>query len=154
MKAVTRDKELVTFYLADRLYGMDVTEVQEVTGALPITTIRLAPEYVKGLINLRGQIATAIGLRELFGLEPNREHDKNMAVVCRRDAQLISFQVDKIGEVVKVAEADFEPAPNTIPERLKKFVVGVYKIEGSILSVVEINKISNELTVGSKSESF
>jgi purine-binding chemotaxis protein CheW len=119
-------------------------QVQEVTKALHVTLIHLAPSYVKGLINLRGQIATAIGLRELFGLGTEKNLE-SMSVVCRAGGNLLSLLVDKIGDVIEVPESNFEDSPDTIDEKVKKFMKGVYKTEGTILSVIGLEIISEEL---------
>lgn len=137
-------KQFSTFYVADRMFGIEVTQVQEVAKPLPITTIRLAPNYVIGLINLRGQIATAIGLRELFGLESSQDTDK-MSVVCRSEGSLLSLLVDRIGDVIEVSEASFEQPPATIDPSSGRFLRGVYKTPDSILSVIEINKLATFL---------
>jgi purine-binding chemotaxis protein CheW len=142
-----QEKQFATFYLADRLYGIDVMKVQEITSNLPLTAIRLAPNSVRGLINLRGQIATAVGLRELLGIESRKDEGDDMAVVCKMESHLISLQVDRIGDVIPVVESDFEPTPITISGQVKKFVKGVYKIDGSILSAIEIESVFSELTL-------
>lgn len=139
-------RQFATFYLADRLYGIEVTQVQEVTKPMPLTLIRLAPDFIKGLINLRGQIATAIGLRELFGLMKNDAEEK-MTVVCRIDGNLLSLLVDRIGDVMEVSQADFEPTPDTVDNSIKKFMDGVYKTHDSILSVIGIERIYQELNI-------
>ncbi len=141
-KSMTR--QYSTFYLSDRLYGIDVTQVQEVTRPMPLTLIRLAPAFIKGLINLRGQIATAIGLRELFGL-PADHQDEKMTVVCRVDGNLLSLLVDRIGDVVEVSQSEYEPSPDTLEQPIKKFMDGVYKTQGSILSVISVDSIQREL---------
>lgn len=133
-----------TFYVASRLYGIDVTCVQEVVRPMPITPIPLAPDYVTGLINLRGQVATAIGLRELFGLKDTRP-DQFMNVVCRIDGSLISLQADEIGDVTEVMAKDFEPTPQTVPADVRRFMLGIYKISGSLLSIIDIERIGKFL---------
>jgi purine-binding chemotaxis protein CheW len=138
-------KQFATFYLGDRLYGIDVMQVQEVTQALAVTPIRLAPPYVKGLINLRGQIATAIGLRELFALPSISESQSSASVVCRVEGNLLSLLVDRIGDVMEVQESSFEPTPDIIDSSVSNFMKGVYKTEGPILSVIEIDFLSREL---------
>jgi purine-binding chemotaxis protein CheW len=145
-----QEKQFATFYLADRLYGINVMQVQEVTDSLPLTDIPLAPKYVKGLINLRGQLATAIGLRELLGIEDKPANHLGMAVVCRINTHLISLQVDKIGDVIRVADSDFELSPSTLDNTSRKFIQGVYKTEESILSVIEIDSIFAEINKSQK----
>lgn len=129
-----------TFYVANRLYGIDVTRVQEVVRPLPITPIPLAPQYVVGLINLRGQVATAIGLREFFGLK-SVATDTFMNVVCSIDGSLISLQVDEIGDVIEVMRKDFEPTPQTIPHDVRRFISGIYKVSDTLLSILDTDRI-------------
>ena len=142
--------QFTTFYLGDRLYGIDVMRVQEVATSLPLTAIRLAPNYIRGLINLRGQIATAIGMRELLGIEDQNKSDgTEMAVICKIDNHLVSLQVDKIGDVIRFSTADFEPTPDTIQGKVKKYINGVYKSKGSILSAIDIETVFSELNSAS-----
>lgn len=136
--------QFATFYVSGRLYGIDVMKVQEVLKAQPLTRMPLAPGYVHGLINLRGQIATAIGLRELFEITETNTEEK-MNVVCRLNDTLISLMVDKIGDVMEVAEKDFEMAPDTVPESVRRFMSGVFKIQDNLMSVIEVEKVSSVL---------
>ena len=141
-KAQTR--QYSTFTIDGRLYGIDVMKVQEVTRPLQITLMRTAPKFIKGLINLRGQIATAIGLRELFEIS-NQNPDKSMTVVCKVEDVLLSLQVDTIGDVIEVREEDFEPTPQTIPLGIKCYMQGVYKTQEGILSIIGLDSIIKEL---------
>lgn len=137
-------KQFSTFSIDGRLYGIDVMKVQEVTKPLQVTLMRTAPPFVKGLINLRGQIATAIGLRELFSLTPDDSLMK-MTVVCKVDDVLLSLLVDNIGDVVEVSDKNFEPTPQTIPANIKIFMQGVYKTDVAILSIINLESILQEL---------
>lgn len=134
-----KSKQFSTFYVAERLYGIDVMRVQEITRTLSITRVPLAPNYIHGLINLRGQISTAVGLSELFKIETTPV-DK-MTVVCRKDDFLMSFLVDRIGDVMELEHDLFEPAPDTVPESIRRFLDGVYKIPGTLLSVIDVDKV-------------
>ena len=136
-----------TFYVADRLYGIDVMQVQEVTKELAITPVPLAPSYVHGLINLRGQLATAVGLQELFEIEVDDKDREKMNIVCRKDDLLISVLVDSIGDVMIVGNANFETPPNTIPSSIRRFMKGVYKISGNLISIIDIEKIVEVIKV-------
>jgi purine-binding chemotaxis protein CheW len=137
-------KQFTTFYLDGRLYGIDVMKVQEVTKPLVVTKMQTAPQFIKGLINLRGQIATAIGLSELFGLKTEASSDK-MTVVCKHDDLLISFLVDSIGDVIEVHDQQYESTPQTVPENIRTFMQGVYKTDTGILSIVHLDSILREL---------
>ena len=133
-----------TFLVADRLYGIDVTRVQEVVKPMSMTRIPLAQNYVCGLINLRGQVATAIGMRQLFEL-PSESHFNSMNVVCKFEGNLISLLVDDIGDVIEVSQDDFEPTPQTLPNAVRRFMAGVFKLNGPILSIIDVEKVSKFL---------
>lgn len=133
-----------TFFVCERLYGIDVMKVQEVLKPQPLTKMPLAPRFVHGLINLRGQIATAIGLRELFDIQ-EKKSSESMNVVCRLNDTLISLMVDRIGDVVEVTEENFENAPDTVPENVRRFMSGVYKTPTELLSVIDIEKLNQIL---------
>lgn len=133
-------KQFSTFYLDNKLYGIEVHRVQEVVRSMLMTTIPLAPDYVRGLINLRGQVATAIGLRHLFGFL-DAFPDEFINIVCKLDGMLISFQVDEIGDVIEVSEKDFEQTPQTVPENIREFMLGVYKISNTLLSAIDVDNI-------------
>ncbi len=133
-----------TFIVSNRLYGIAVNRVQEVVRSMPITPIPLAPNYVRGLINLRGQVATAIGIRQLFGLTEQAPKEF-VNVVCKVDGSLISLQVDEIGDVIEVSQSEYEPTPQTVPKDIRKFMFGIYKTSGSLLSSLDLDHISKFL---------
>lgn len=137
---------LTTFHIGDDFFGIEVMKVQEVTSTPIIVPVPLAPQFVRGLINLRGQLATAMGLRELFKVENSVVVPNPMSVVCRIEGNLVSLIVDSIGDVVEADGRDFEPPPDTLPEGLKQFVKGIYKMNGKLLSVLDLDKISKELS--------
>lgn len=136
--------QITTFYIDNKMYGLDVMDVQEVTRPMQLTDVPMAPSFVSGLINLRGQIATGIGLRELFKLEGKEEADY-MNVVCKVEDSLVSLQVDRIGDVIQLQNENFEEVPDTLPGHLKKFMDGVYKLENELLSIVNVQKIFSAL---------
>lgn len=145
-------RQLTTFTIGEDLFGIEVMKVQEVTGAPMVVPVPLAPKFVRGLINLRGQIATALGLRELFGMPFDPTTDQ-MSVVCKVDGNLVSLIVDSIGDVVQVEAETFEKAPETIPTGVRRFVKGIYKMNGSLLSVLDLDLLSKELSPNSETNS-
>jgi purine-binding chemotaxis protein CheW len=144
MSESTQRKQFSTFFIIDRLYGIDVMKVQEITKALPMARVPLAPVYVKGLINLRGQISTAICLRELFKI-PQKENKELMNVVCRINELLVSFLVDSIGDVLELEDKDFEAVPDTMPTSIKTFIKGVYKVPGNLLSIIDVEQVAHSI---------
>ncbi len=138
-------EQLTTFYVGHELFGIEVMKVREVTGNPHVVPVPLAPEFVKGLVNLRGQIATAISLSELFAISGNSS-EENMSVVCKNEGNLVSLIVSSIGDVVEVSKTNFERNPDILPSTLKKYVKGIYKMEGILLSVLDIESIFKELS--------
>ncbi len=125
--------QLCTFFVGDGYFGIPVQQVQEVVRPQPITPVPLAPKVIRGLINLRGQILTAIDLRYRLGLGEPSDPAKLMNVVVRTDDSPVSFLVDEIGEVVDVDEASFEQPPETLQGDMRELIGGAYKLEGRLL---------------------
>ena len=133
--------QFCTFYLGDDLFGVDVQRVQEVILYQEMTPVPLASSHVKGLINLRGQIVTAIETREHLGMGPRPEGELPMNVVVRTtDDHAVSFLVDEIGDVVNVDESTFEDAPEAVKARTRNLIVGIFKLEGELLLVLDIDR--------------
>jgi purine-binding chemotaxis protein CheW len=133
-----------TFLVENRLYGIDVTKVQEVVRPMALTPIPLAQKYIHGLVNLRGQVVTAVSLHDLFGL-PGRKPTELMNVICKFDGALISLMVDEIGDVVEVDTKHFDRAPNNISESTRKFMTKIYLVGNQLLSVLDVDKIYSVL---------
>lgn len=137
--------QVSTFIVAGRLYGIDVTKVQEIVRPNKLTMVPHAPHFVRGLLNLRGQVATAIGLRELFGLEVDK-NVQSMCVVCRVGSSLLSLLVDDISDVMKVDQSTFEKPPPTIQSNVRQFMSGVCQLEQSLLSLLDVERILAHLS--------
>ncbi len=138
-------EQLTTFTIGNELFALEVLKIQEVTGSPIVVKLPLAPNFVKGLVNLRGQIATAIGLHELLGLKANSERTEYMSVVCKLEGNLISLLVDSIGEVVELETRLFEPTPLTIAPEIRRYLRGIYKMNGALLNVLNLEMLSKEL---------
>jgi len=137
---MTSQKQFSTFVLDDLYFGVEVLNVQEVIRYQDMTRVPLAPNVVQGLINLRGQIVTAIDLRRRLGL-PERQGDvRPMNVVVRTTDGVVSLLVDEIGDVLEVDEADFERAPETISGAARALVTGVYKLKGRLLLALDVEQ--------------
>ncbi len=130
-----------TFMVDGRYYGVNVKLVQEITRPMPITKVPLSPVFIHGLINLRGQIATAVGVRELFNLKSAPIDESSVYVVCKCDGLLLSLVVDEIADVLELEDTDFEETPETVKSNVGQFMSGVYKIQNDILSVIDIKKL-------------
>jgi len=132
--------QLVTFTL-DRLhFGVEVGHVQEVIRYQTMTRVPRAPTVVEGLINLRGQIVTAVDMRARVGLGKRDGSQLPMNVVIRSADGVASLLVDEIGEVVEVDAAQLEPAPLTVTDRIRDVIGGVYKLHGMLLLELDVER--------------
>lgn len=134
--------QLCGFKIGDGQYAVSVLEVQEVIKPQVVTPVPLAPDYVRGLINLRGQIVTAISLRKLFGLKDDMRDDY-MNIIVKSGDSLYSLVVDEILDVIDVESETFEPTPETLDEKIRRFISGVYKLDSNLLISLDLKKILN-----------
>lgn len=130
-----------SFQLAHLTFGIEVERVQEVMRTQQLTGVPLAHDVVQGLINLRGQIVTALDLRRRLEL-PARGHDEEpMNIVVRTDnSGELSLLVDAIGEVVDVDPASFEGPPETLEGVARELITGAYKLDGRLLLVLDTER--------------
>jgi len=125
--------QLCTFKLANDFFGVDVAKVQEVIRHQDLTRIPLANREIRGLINLRGQIVTAVDLRMLLGMGEFSPEDEPMNIIVRDEDSAVSFQVDEIGDVLEVSNTEFERPPETLKGIARELIMGAYKLEDRLL---------------------
>ena len=140
---MTPTKQFATFTLNSLFLGVDVLKVQEVIRYQTMTRVPTAPAMVEGLINLRGQIITAIDLRLRLDLPARPEDQLPMNVVVRTDDGALSLLVDEIGDVVEIADESFERIPETVTGVVRDLVTGVYKLDGRLLLILDTEKAAN-----------
>jgi purine-binding chemotaxis protein CheW len=136
-------QQFCTFFIQGLLFGVEVETVQEVIRHQDMTAVPLAPEVVAGLINLRGQIVTAIDLRRRLGVRDRLNGELPMNVVVRTGDGAVSLLVDEIGDVVEVQEKDFEVTPDTLSSTSRELIRGVYKLKHELLLVLDTQRSVN-----------
>lgn len=137
---MAENTQFCTFYLGELFFGVKVENVQEVFRYQEMTRVPLAPSVVRGLINLRGQIITAIDLRARLGMEELPNGKMPMNVVVRTEEGVVSLLVDEIADVLEVSDDHFERPPDTIDEITRELVLGVYKLENKLLLTLDTEK--------------
>ena len=135
------DRQYCTFYLAGHYFGVDVLKVQEVIRTQEMTRVPLAPPVVRGLINLRGQIVTALDLRRRLELDERPADQLPVNVVVRTDDGAVSLLVDEIGDVLKVPESVFERPPETLTGTARELIRGAYKLNDRLLLLLDTDKV-------------
>ncbi|HYM74721.1 MAG TPA: chemotaxis protein CheW [Candidatus Dormibacteraeota bacterium] len=134
-------QQFCTFFLDGHFFGTPVPQVQEVIQYQAMTRVPLAPDVVSGLINLRGQIVSAIDLRKRLGLKDRPAGQLPMNVVVRTDEGAVSLLVDEIGDVIEVEEDMLESPPETLQGFAREVVRGVYKLSGRLLLALDIERV-------------
>jgi purine-binding chemotaxis protein CheW len=132
-----------TFWADGLYFGVSVFDVQEVLRYQDMTPVPCAPDAVFGLINLRGQIVTAIDLRHRLGLPARPAGEMPMNVIIRSRTDVVSLLVDDIGDVIDIAGARLEPAPPTLPVHIREAVVGVVSLPEAILLVLDADRAAD-----------
>jgi purine-binding chemotaxis protein CheW len=135
-------RQFCTFRLDGFLFGIEVLDVQEVLRYQEMTRVPRAPETIAGLLNLRGEIVTAVDLRRrlALGLRPTEELPMN--VIVRTEGGAVSFLVDSIGDVVDVDEERFETPPETLSGPARGLIRGAYKLENELLLMLDTERAS------------
>lgn len=133
--------QLATFFLQGELFGVDALHVQEILTYQEITAVPLAPDYVKGLINLRGQIVTVIDLRRRLGFEPLADETTGMNLIVNSNEGLMSLLVDQIGNVLDLQRDQLRAPPGTIRGVAVHYIQAVCQLEGELLIVLDLDSI-------------
>jgi purine-binding chemotaxis protein CheW len=130
-------QQFATFFVDNLFFGVEVEKVQEVLRHQQMTRVPLAPPVVRGLINLRGQIVTAIDLRRRLELAEAPPDRLPMNVVIRASDGAVSLLVDEIDDVVEAGDETFERPPDTLPGKARAMIRGVHKLEGHLMHVLD-----------------
>ncbi|KAA8984258.1 MULTISPECIES: chemotaxis protein CheW [Gammaproteobacteria] len=133
--------QYVTFRLADETYGLNVMQIQEVLRYTEIAPVPGAPDYVLGIINLRGNVVTVIDTRRRFGLPDGEVTDSTRIVVLEAEEQVIGILVDAVAEVIYIRQSEIESAPNVGNEESARFIHGVCNREGELVILVAFEKM-------------
>jgi purine-binding chemotaxis protein CheW len=137
---MAEQQQYCTFYLSGLYLGVDVHLVQEVIRYQHLTHVPLAPREISGLINLRGQIVTAIDLRRRLELPDRPEGELLMNVVVRNEDSIHSLLVDVVGDVVTVEDSTFEKPPDTLDPALRGLITGAHKLQDRLLLVLDVKQ--------------
>lgn len=134
----------VTFQLEEETYGINVMQVREVLRYTEIAPVPGAPDYVLGIINLRGNVVTVIDTRSRFGLMGGEITDNTRIIVIESERQVIGILVDSVAEVVYLRASEIDTTPSVGTDESSKFIQGVSNREGKLLILVDLNKLLSE----------
>jgi len=133
--------QVVSFKLGSEEYGVDIAQVQEINRMVAVTHVPRAPQFMEGVINLRGQLIPIIDLRTRFGM-PRAEHTKNTRIVVTEiGTKRVGMVVDSVSEVLRLPVDHIEPAPEMITGVDTEYIRGVGKIEDRLIILLDLAKI-------------
>ncbi|HEX7019902.1 MAG TPA: chemotaxis protein CheW [Gemmatimonadaceae bacterium] len=132
--------KFLTFFLDAEEYGLEITKVHEIVGAQPITRLPRTPDFLRGVINLRGKIVPVMDLRTRFGMPPAAD-DSAIIVVQLGDAQ-IGVTVDRLSEVLDIPQRDIEPPPNF--DHSTDYLLGLAKTDGRVRLLLALDRVLDD----------
>ncbi|MFH0726446.1 MAG: chemotaxis protein CheW [Pseudomonadota bacterium] len=148
-----RQGKYLTFSLAGEEYGIGILKIREIIGIMPVTSVPQTPDFVKGVINLRGRVIPVIDLRQRFGMPAIDYTERTCIIVVQiglQDAILnIGIVVDSVSEVLNISGRDIENAPTFGTQLNTHYILGMAKIEGSVKILLDIDRVLTENEIGS-----
>lgn len=133
--------QLVTFSIGDEEFGVDILKVQEIIRTMEITKVPRAPEFVEGVINLRGKVIPILDLRRRFDL-PHKKHDSHTRIiVIEITGMVVGFVVDSVSEVLRIPVSTVEPPPPVVAGMDSDYISGVGKLQDRLLILLDLDKL-------------
>ena len=133
-----------TFLLNGETFALRVADVQEVLMPQPLTPVPLAPPHIVGLLNLRGQIMSAVDLRQRLNFSPRHEAADTKMLVLKTHDGLLSVVVDDIGDVLELPTAQWRNPPDTLAETHRKFVFGICPTDSHMVLGLKVTELGGE----------
>lgn len=139
-KQTSQEHEFVTFYAGDLLIGVDIRQVQEINRHVETTPVPHAPEFVRGVVNLRGDVVTVVDLRATLHMPCGALTTSSRNVIVNYKDELIGLLVDRIADVVETRDDDIDPTPPNVDGVDNRFFQGVCKLEDDLLVLLDVNE--------------
>jgi len=140
-----REGKYLTFTLAEEEYGIGILKIKEIIGMMPITSVPQTPEFVKGVINLRGKVIPVIDLRLRFGMGEIDYTERTCIIVVEIEGQegtvLIGIVVDSVSEVLNIKSDDIEDTPTFGTKLNTDYILGMAKMEGGVKILLDIDRV-------------
>lgn len=143
-----REGKYLTFSLAEEEYGIGILKIKEIIGMMPITTVPRTPEFVKGVINLRGKVIPVMDLRLRFGMEEMDYTERTCIVVVEikgtSGTVMIGVVVDSVSEVLNIKGEDVEETPTFGTKMNTDYILGMAKMEGGVKILLDIDRVLSD----------
>lgn len=133
--------QLVTFRIGNEEFGVDILAVQEIIRTMAITKVPKAPDFVEGVINLRGKVIPIVDLRRRFGM-PARDNDKHTRIIVIETGSIIvGFMVDSVSEVLRIPARTIEAPPAVVSGLESDYIDGVGKLDDRLLIMLDLDRL-------------
>ncbi|MGB2690775.1 MAG: chemotaxis protein CheW [Desulfobacterales bacterium] len=136
--------ELATFYVGEALCGMDILKVQEINKLIEMTRVPQAPEYVLGILNLRGEIITIVDLGKKLSLKSTEMSDKTRNIIVNSNGEHIGLMVEQISDVIQAEWEKVEAPPANIGGVQGRYFTGVFKTKDRLIGILDVDKVLEE----------
>ncbi len=140
-----REGKYLTFTLDEEAYGIGILKIKEIIGMMPITPVPQTPDFVKGVVNLRGKVIPVVELRLRFGIEATEYTERTCIIVVETEGQsggvIIGIVVDSVSEVLNIKAEDIENAPNFGLKLNVDYILGMAKMEGGVKILLDIDRV-------------
>ncbi len=133
--------KFLSFFLADEEYGIEILKVQEIIGMMAVTRVPRTPDFVRGVINLRGKVIPIIDLRLKFCMEPMEQTDETCIIVVKTEGVEIGLVVDRVSEVLDIAAKDVDETPSFGIDLDTDFILGIGKSGAKVKILLDIDKV-------------
>jgi len=140
-KAKSAGGKFLTFFLAGEEYGIEILSVHEIIGMMPITSVPGTPEYICGIINLRGKIIPIVDLRRKFGMESKAQTSETCIIVVHVQGVEVGTVVDRVSEVLSIAAGEIEPPPSFGKDVNTDYILGIGKSQSKVKILLNIDRV-------------
>ncbi len=138
---VVEGGKFLSFFLGKEEYAIEILKVQEIIGLMPITPVPKMPDYIRGVLNLRGNIVPVMNLRTRFGLEMVEDTEETCIIVIQDDSSKMGLVVDKVSEVTDIATKQIEDIPTVGAGMKSRFLSGIGKIDETVKMIMNVREV-------------
>ena len=137
--------KFLTFFLGKEEYAIEILKVQEIIGLMPITPVPNMPNYIRGVLNLRGKIIPVMDLRSRFGFGKVDETEETCIIVVQEDRYRMGIVVDKVSEVADIASSQIDEMPSFGDGATNEYLAGIGKLEESVKLLLDVSRVLFEV---------
>jgi purine-binding chemotaxis protein CheW len=140
-QTVSGDLELLSFRVADQEYSVDIMSVREIRGWTRATSLPHAPDYVRGVINLRGSVLPVVDLATRLGIESGDPNERSVIIVVDVGGRTVGLRVDAVSDILSIPSGDLQAPPDLVTEQADAFIRALTIVEGRMIRVLEVGRV-------------